>query len=182
MSLFTSTRERRLWVWTLIIIAAIYSTLGLTRTVAGALRDRGALNTAFVFGMILVGTTIVTLALKARLGGAEIGVVLGIVAAYLLAFVRMSIPEERTHLIEYGVVAAFIHEAFTERVNQGRRVPAPALLALLMTAMVGTLDECIQAFLPSRVFDSRDILFNALAGVMAITASVTLAWVRRRRS
>jgi len=41
------------------------------------------------------------------------------------------------------------------------------------------LDEGIQALLPSRVFDPIDILFNALAGLMAVLASVALAWARR---
>jgi hypothetical protein len=180
ISLFSSVRERRLWAWTLAAVAAIFSTLGLARTLAGALRDRGLLGAAFGFGMLLVGAAIVTLALKTRPGGAEIGIALGVAAAYLLVFVRMAIPEERTHLIEYGVVAVFIYEALTERASQGCRVPVPALLAIVATALVGVLDECIQAFLPSRTFDPRDILFNVLAGVMAVAASVTMGWARRQ--
>ena len=31
MDLFTSDRERRLWLWTLAVLVAIYSTLGLAR-------------------------------------------------------------------------------------------------------------------------------------------------------
>ena len=58
-------------------------------------------------------------------------------------------------------------------------VPALPLLAVLATAALGLLDECIQAFLPSRVFDPLDILFNLLAGAMAVGASVALAWARR---
>ena len=42
MSLFTSDRERRLWLWTLAVVVAIYSTLGLAGTLAGALREQGA--------------------------------------------------------------------------------------------------------------------------------------------
>jgi VanZ family protein len=91
---------------------------------------------------------------------------------------RVTIPE-RSHLVEYGVVAVFIYEALTERASQGRRVPLPALLAVVATSLVGALDECIQAFLPSRVFDPIDILFNVLAGVMAVVASAALSWARR---
>ncbi|MDH3599268.1 MAG: VanZ family protein, partial [Candidatus Tectomicrobia bacterium] len=149
MLLFSSDRERRLWTWTLAVVVAIYSTLSLARTLAGALRDSGLLEASFVLGLLLVGATIVTQGLKTRPGGSEIGVALGVAATYLMVFVRMAIPEERTHLIEYGVVAIFIHEALTERASQGRRVPVPALLAVLATALVGVLDECIQAFLPS---------------------------------
>ena len=111
----------------------------------------------------------------------EIAVVLGITVAYLLVFFRMASPVERSHLIEYGVVAVFIYAALTERASQGRRVPVPPLLAILATAVLGLLDECIQVFLPSRVFDPQDILFNLLAGTMAVAASVALAWARRWR-
>ena len=181
MYVFSSNRERRLWLWTLAVVAAIYSTLGLAATLDGVLSDRGLIDASFGWGLMLVLAAIVVQALKLRPGGAEIGVALGVVAAYLMVLLRMAIPAaERTHLIEYSVVALFIHEALTERSSQGCRVPVPALLAILATSLVGVLDECIQAFLPSRVFDPRDILFNVLAAVMAVAASVTLGWARWR--
>ena len=178
---FSSDRERRLWTWTLAVVVAIFSTLGLAATLAGILHDRGLIDSFFFFCFLLVLAAIVTQGLKTRPRGVEIGVALGIVAVYLLVIARMAIPAaERTHLIEYGVVAVLIYEALRERASQGRRVPAPALLAVGATALVGVLDECIQAFLPNRVFDPQDILFNILAAVMAVAASMALAWARRR--
>ena len=183
MGIFSSARERRLWLWTLAVVVAIYSTLGISRTLAEYLREHGLLEAAsvvlFLLGMLLVGATVVTQGLKARPGGAEIAVALGVTAAYLMVFLRMAILEERTHLIEYGVLGVFIYAALAERASQGRRVPLPPLLAILATATLGLLDECIQWFLPNRVFDPVDILFNLLAGTMAVAASVALAWVRR---
>ena len=184
MALFSSDRERRLWLWTLAVVLAIYSTLGLARTLAGALREHGLLGPAFplvsfLLAMSLVGATVVAHGLKARPGGAEIAVALGVTAAYLLVFLRMVGPEERSHLIEYGVVGVFIYEALSERASQGRRVPALPLIAVLATAALGVLDECIQIFVPSRVFDPVDILFNLLAAAMAVGASVALAWARQ---
>ena len=180
-SLFTSARERRLWAWTLAVVVAIYSTLGLARTLAGVLREEGILVASFAAGMVLVGATVVVLGLRTRPGAAEIGIALGIAAAYFMVMVRMALPEERTHLIEYGVVAVFIHEALKERAGQGRPVPIPALVAVVGASAVGVIDECIQAFLPSRVFDPEDILFNVLAAVMAVGSSAALSWARRRR-
>lgn len=179
MAFFSSDRERRLWLWTLVILVAIYSTLGIAPALAGVLREHGLLETSFALGMALVGATIVTQGAKVRPGGAEVAVAMGVTAVYLLLFVRMeATPEERTHLIEYGVVGVFIYEALTERAGQGRRVPLPPLLAVMSTAALGLLDECIQAVLPSRVFDPLDILFNVLAAAMAVSASIALAWAR----
>ena len=42
------------------------------------------------------------------------------------------------------------------------------------------LDELIQGVLPDRVFDPWDILFNILAGLMAVLAIVALRWARGR--
>lgn len=177
MSLFTSVRERRLWVCTLIVVVAIYSTLGLTTMLAEILRNRELFDSMFAVGFFLIWAAILTQGLKVRPRRAEISVALGIVAVYLMLFARMGIPE-RTHLFEYSVVALFIYEALTERASQGRRVPMPALLAILIASLIGVLDECIQAFLPNRVFDPIDIFFNVLAAVMAVAASVALGWAR----
>lgn len=179
MPFFSSARERRLWTWTLAVVVTIYATLGLARTLAAALGDSYLGAGLFIVSCLLVLATIVTQGLKTRPSSAEIYVALGVAAVYILVFVRMTIPTERSHLIEYGVVAVFTYEALMERANQGRRVPVPALLAVLLTSLVGVIDECIQALLPSREFDPRDILFNVLAAVMAVAMSVALGWARR---
>lgn len=87
-------------------------------------------------------------------------------------------PAERTHLIEYGILAALIHQSLLERVRHGRHVPGPAALAVAVTALLGLFDEGIQAAIPSRVFDWFDVLFNALAGFMVIAARLALGPVR----
>lgn len=179
---FSSRREKRLWVWTAAVVVAIYSTLGVTGALAGQVGGDLLGAMLFVAGMVLVAGTIALQALRTRPGGAELGVALGVIAAYLMVFVRVSSPVERSHLIEYGVVAAFAYEALLERARQGRRVVRPGLLAILLTALLGSLDELIQAVLPSRVFDPVDMLFNTVAAAMSVSASMVLRWARRRRS
>ena len=181
MRLFSSPRERRLWLWTLAVVVAIYSTLGLAGTLAGALREYGLLDasTLGLFALFLLGATILTLGLKVRPGGAEIAVMFGVAFAYLLLALRSSyLPEERTHLMEYGVVGMFIHAALAERVSQGRRVPLAPVVAVVLTATLGAVDEGIQWFLPERVFDPVDMLFNLLAGATSVAAVVVLGWAR----
>jgi hypothetical protein len=178
VSWFSSRRERRLWIYTLVIVMGIYATLGLAPILAKAAGDESV--ALVVLGcMFLIALTVLTQGLRARPAGVEVGVGLGIAAVYLMMFARMTTPE-RSHLMEYSVVAVFVYEALAERRLQGWRVPVPAVLAILATAFVGGLDECIQAILPSRVFDLRDILFDFLAAVGAVGGMVVLGWVRRR--
>ena len=58
---FSSSRERRLWVWALVVVVAIYSTADLARMLADALRESGLLELSsdmFNVGMLLVGAMI----------------------------------------------------------------------------------------------------------------------------
>ncbi|NNE95648.1 MAG: VanZ family protein [Acidimicrobiales bacterium] len=177
---FASARERRLWIWTAVVVATIYSTLGLARTLSDELRARALLDNLFAFAFLLIGVALVAFGFKVKARGAEVGLVLCVVAVYLLVFARMGIPEERTHLIEYSIVALLVYEALLERRSAGRSVPAPALLTVLITSGLGVADECIQAALPNRVFDPVDIGFNILAAVMATTGRAGLLRLRQR--
>jgi VanZ family protein len=180
MALFTSDRERRLWLLALAVLAAIYSTLGPAQIVAGALRERNLLRISVAALILLVGLIIAGQWVKRRPGWREIGVAVGVTFVYLWALARILSPEERTHLVEYSVVAIFIHRALLERRRNGGRVPIPGAIALLVTLLLGWLDEAIQALLPNRVYDIRDVGFNTLAALMAITASLALARARGR--
>ncbi len=166
-------------MWTLAVFVGIYSTLGLTATLAERVSDEDLFVQAFIIAFFLMCAAVLTHGLKARLRGIEVGVGLGVAAVYLMVFARMGIAE-RTHLFEYMVLALFIHEALKERAKHGRHVPGTARFAFAATVLIGTLDECIQAFLPNHIFDIVDIGFNALAAFMSILASVVLGWVRKR--
>ncbi len=174
VSKFSSDRERRLWVWTAAVMVAIYSTLGPARTLVDALRERNLLRVSFAVVVLVVVGAIAWQWRKRRPDWGEVGVALGFVFAYVMVWIRMGSWEERTHLIEYGVVAALIHQALLERVRNRRRVPVPAALTVVVTALLGLLDEGIQAALPSRVFDLRDVFFNALAGFIVIAARLAI--------
>ena len=81
MSLFTSDRERRLWLWSLAVVAAIYSTLGPAQTLVEALREHNLLRLSFALVLLLVGTAIAGRWVMMRPGRREIGVALGVTAA-----------------------------------------------------------------------------------------------------
>lgn len=176
-SWFASKRERRLWIWTAIVVLVIYLTMGFASTLAQWLYHQGLAAIVFAICSLVVLLMIVTQGLSIRPGGIEIGVWLGIAAVYTLLFVRLTVPE-RSHLVEYGVVAVLVYEALLERSERGRWVPMPPLLAIAVTTLMGAIDESIQYFLPNRVFDPMDLLFNFLAAVMAVFSMIVLRIVR----
>lgn len=177
-SRFTSERERRLWLYTLAVMLAIYATLSPAQELAVVLRERGLLAVSSGAVMLVVGTVIAVHWAKTRPGRLEVGAGLGVAAIYLTTLVRLPVPEARSHLFEYGLVAMLIHQALTERQQNGRRVPVPPLLALVATAVLGWLDEGIQFFLPNRVYDLMDVGLNAAFALMAITSSLFMTWAR----
>ena len=180
-ALFTSRRERRLWLWALAVVVAIYSTLGLAGTLAEVLREHNLLPAAVLGLMLVTVAAIVGSGLKKRPGHREVWVALGVTAVYAMAVVRMGgTMEERTHLFEYGIVAVLIYQALRERAANGRRVPAPAVLALVATVALGWLDEGLQALIPSRVYDNFDVVRNTVAALIGIGGSVTVGWVNER--
>lgn len=180
MTLFTSRLERRLWLSTLAALVAIFASLGRAPEWAAALRSGGLLEAVFLGAFSIAVVAVLLVALAVRPGGRQLAVGLSIVAVYAAAFARIQILEERTHLFEFGIVGVLIYLALTERRANGRGVRSPAAWAVLATGVLGWVDEGIQAVLPGRVYDLRDVGTNALAGLLAVTATVALRWARSR--
>ncbi len=178
-ALTRSRRERRLWCWVGVVLVAIYSTLGLTGALAGWMQEQRLTQRLFPLGVLLSAMAIAAVALRLRPRGLELASWLAVAAVYVMVLARMGIPAERTHLVEYGVVGALVHEALVERREQGGRVILPGAVAIALTTAFGAIDECIQGLIPSRVFDTRDILFNMIAGVLAVSACAFLRLIRR---
>lgn len=174
----TTDRERRLWIWTAVAVAGVYASLGLSSILVELLHDQTAAAIAFLAAMFLIGVMVLSQGLRVRPGGVEVGIILGIVVVFVMAFFRMGMPE-RSHLVEFGVVAVLFYEALTERAAS-RHVPRPWLLAIALTSLVGVIDEAVQILLPSRVFDPADILFNVLVATSVVAAMALLRWARRK--
>ena len=189
MSFFSSKRERRLWIALVIVLAGIYATLGQAPAIVAALGERivASAGTSLFFALLALLVVFPIFFIDKRLSRNEIAVGLGILAVYLMAWLRIGSWAERTHLFEYALVAALVHEALLERKDNGRRVPFPAVLALIISIMLGGLDEGIQFLLPNRVFDPIDIAFNSLAATVIIVSRCVFRWAwrwvisRRRR-
>ncbi len=183
--MFGSVRERRLWTWTVVVVATTYATLALARTLSDDFVVRRVFDNMFVFSLAVVGVSIVVLAFGTYEDARErpdvglaLGVGLSVVSACIMVIARMGIPEQRTHLFEYGIVALLIQEALRERKASGRFDASPALWAAILGSLVGVVDECIQAFVPGRVFDPVDMGFNTLAAFGATGVRAGLGQIR----
>ncbi len=180
MALFRSSREKRLWLWALLVLIGIYATLLISKPLMDKMRESGVTVAGFLAVMFLVALTVVLHGLKVKMGKTEIIVWIGIAAVYLMVLLRITVLVERSHLMEYSVLAVFIHEALLERKKQGDKISFPAILAIGLTILFGAIDEGIQIFLPHRVFDIQDIIFNSMAAVMAMGSSKALSWARKK--
>jgi len=156
-------RGRWRWVLLCAYIFLIYSTLGLVRGWSEILREHGLAQSItmlavalFVFLSIAWGWQ--RASGRQRLGRVGIGILL-VIGALLVNF-----PEERIHLVEYGLIGLMLGWALAGI----SRWPEWWPLGVALVWMVGLGDELIQAVLPNRVYDVRDIVLNGLAGMAGL--------------
>lgn len=179
---FVSQRERRLWAWTLAAVAAVYASVGLARSLSDELRNRGLLDDVFFAAFLVLVAAVIFRALSRTSGRdlfAEVFAVLATALVHLMLVLRMASPLERSHMLEYGVIALLIHEALSERASHGAGVRYPAPAAVAAASLLGAVDEFIQLLVPSRVFDPVDMGFNVLAAGTAVGASLLISSLRR---
>ena len=180
MSIFTSVREKRLWLYALIVWLAILSTLVMGLPIQELLVDQNTQFILFLSGMILMAAAVITHGLKVRPGKKEVAIWIGLAAVGIMLFFRLG-ASERSHLIEYGALAICVHRALIERLRHKNQLLIPGLVAFSITFFIGILDEFIQLLLPSRVFDTNDILFNGLAALLAIGGALLLSKLKKYR-
>lgn len=167
---------------------AIYASLGVVRTPTNWLRDHGLLRITvgalFLSAVIWAGRRL----WRSRPSLLEIGLLLGFLAVGVWLVFSLDRVEERVHLLEYGTVGGLIYAALSER--RGNRLAAgesvgwlarfPAPLAVVLTALLGWGDEGIQALLPDRYYDVRDMVLNASGGLLVVFALAARRWARAR--
>jgi VanZ family protein len=168
-----SSRERKLWAGAAACLAAIYTAIFFARPLVDFLRARGALRYTVLGVFAIAALAVLWRVWRSRPGWREVVAVGAAAVLYALVVSRLERHEERLHFIEYGLFAGLVEAAFRER-----RPGWSGLLAIGVTLCAGWLDEGIQALVPERVYDLRDVLFNTTAGILAVLA-VTLRRLAR---
>ena len=171
-----SGREKRLWIGAAVCLGAIYTAILFARPIVDALRARGALQIVVLAAFVIAAAVVAWRAWRRRPGRREIAALAIAGLLYALVISRLERHEERLHFLEYGLFAGLVEGALHER---GIRWSGP--LAVVVTLGAGWIDELIQGLVPGRVYDLRDVGFNATAGLLAVVA-VTLQRLARRRS
>lgn len=175
--------ERRWWRISLAYLAGIYLSLYPLQFVLDFLRSRNLLRLSLAALFVAAAAAVAVWMRRrgsSRLEWLALG---GIGAVYAALLERMTIVQERLHLLEYGLLALGFRAALDARRRRGAgpagawSVPAGAWA---LTAAAGWLDEGIQAVLPNRVYDLRDVGFNALAGALALASAAALDAARQR--
>ena len=178
-TLFTSKREKRIWACVIFIVIGIFCSLFVGQPLLNMLKDQNLQAVIFLIGLFIIGVMIIVAGLVRRANTIEWLLLLGISVVYIMFFLRLGLSE-RSHLIEYSALAITIHQALIERAKQIGKIRFLNVYAILISIIIGIIDELVQIALPDRVFDFEDILFNSLASFMAIATSVGLQFIQKR--
>lgn len=182
MPRFRSLRERRLWIAFVAAVVVLLAALYPLQFVLDALRARNLLRFA-IGGVFLSAAILAAVALARRRAPLRAWLVLTLcVTVYAGLALAMEVPQERLHLVEYGALAllgrAALAESVAVRALSGR-VSSVDVWALGASTAIGWLDEAIQGILPNRIYDLRDVAFNALAAALALGSAAVLRKVMR---
>lgn len=177
MALFRSGRERRLWLAVTAAVVALLAALYPMQFALDALRSRNLLRFTISVLFILCAAAVAGALVRRRAPLLAWLVVALAGALYAAIALAMEVPQERLHLVEYGALALLIRMAIAESaaVRQlGNRVSNVDVWALGIATAIGWLDEGVQGILPNRMYDLRDVAFNALAAALALCAAAAL--------
>ncbi len=171
-------RDRLFLLLAGVLVLGTWATLAWAREVADWLRGRDALRATMWLVFLAVGAAVGAAMARDRPRPAALAALAPFALAYAVALRWVRTPEEAFHFVQYGAIGVLCFAGLATR--PGARIAPAAAGAFLLTAGAGWIDEGIQALLPSRYYDLRDVAFNATAGALAIAATLTYRSLRRR--
>lgn len=84
--------------------------------------------------------------------------------AYAWGLSRLKLPIERVHFIEYGLLSLLVFRALRHNI----RDRSLYLWSGIVVFCLGFLDEGIQYALPNRVYETKDVIVNGVAGILGL--------------
>ena len=160
--------ERTAWITLVVYTLLLYATLTLTNDLYRATFDW--LGKSAVSQGIYAIAALIALALlvfvwlrlpRTPATYATLGTI-GLVVYYTMSLEY--IPANRIHFFQYCPLAILGLEALRFRVPD-RNV---YLWTFLLVSLIGVGDEFLQGLLPDRHFDTKDVVVNSLAGLLAL--------------
>jgi MFS family permease len=153
-------------------VVLIYLTLPVMRPVLGFLKEHLGPKFGLLTDILLVAImSILTMILiKIKITWKQWILALIVFCLYGYGLRILRIPEERIHLLEYGLLSFLVFRVFPP----GWSAIFRYWQTFLTVSFVGTLDEIIQYFIPNRVGDVRDIILNIVSGLLGLVLTAIL--------
>ncbi|MBI5555102.1 MAG: VanZ family protein [Elusimicrobia bacterium] len=153
-------------------VALIYLTLPVIRPVLNFIKahlgSKFDLLTDIVLLAIMAGVALILI--KSRISRKQYILAFIVFCIYGYYLKILKIPEERIHLLEYGFLSYLVFKVYSSDWSFIFRY----WQTFLTVSFIGTLDEIIQYFIPTRVGDVRDILLNIVSGLLGLVLTAVL--------
>ncbi len=154
-------------------VLAIYLSSGVMRQLQQVIRELlgGYFDWVMSFGVaVFCGLGLLLLLPRMRLSLRKILALSSVLLLYgWIALFWLTIPEERLHLPQYGLLAVLLWWALMSLFKGWSLF----LVVLIIGSLAGAGDELVQHFRSNRVGDWRDVWLNAISvGLAALTMRV----------
>lgn len=148
----------------IVYTGAMYAGSGWLRQLASQFRRAAGdhVSLAVTCGLIIVLGGLLYLGRPPIRGYRRLPLAL-LLCGYGLALWYLRMPEERLHLLQYGLLTFLVAKALPERLGTVSR----SLLTIGLVTLAGIGDELVQACRPNRVADIRDVVINFVSAVLA---------------
>lgn len=156
------------WLFFTLWLLGIYLLIPFARAVqifiAGAISPVFfAAVTGLFFLLLLAGLIRFLRHRQGRLAAGQVAVLILIGGVFLaIGYLLRGNPERTIHFVQYGGLSLLAYRALSQRLTD-RSI---YLLATLLCALCGTIDEMIQWATPRRYFDYFDILINFVSAAL----------------
>ena len=147
--------------WTLII----YSTLYIVRPICEFLKANTPFELIVNVVMYSILFSVAVFSFQKKIFKSSSWILIAFVfLAYVVVFIWLKIPEEKIHLIEYGILAFLIFRAAVLDFGETRSYA----ISFVLASLIGWGDEGIQYLLPNRYYEWHDVFINCISVMLGL--------------